>query len=438
MIRADCNTFLSAMSAAQTPRLVTRLARLIAWLFILIPLAMLFLPWQQNVNGIGRVVAYAPLERQQTIDAPVAGKIVHWFVKEGDSVKQGDKLVEISDFDRQLPERLQQQKEANAAKVAAKEDELRAYRIQQSNLTSVRDIQLATAQYKVDMSRQKLRSVSEQLAAAGATLATAKLQQQRLERLLTEGLVSKRDFELAERDLTLAQRNRNSAQASLQAAKAELQTAEADIERIGADAQAKINAVSAYANKALSELEESRSSLVKAEVALSRQQSQTIKAPRDGRILRMLVNPNAQVVKQGDALAILIPDTKQYAVELWLDGNDAPLVLPGHHVRLQFEGWPAVQFAGWPEVAVGTFGGTVAFIDSTDNGKGKFRVMVIPDETDQAWPSSRFLRQGVSVRGWVLLQQVAIGYEIWRQLNGFPAMLTSESSITDIARKRVK
>lgn len=438
MIQTKNNTLLSAMSTAQTPLFVTRLARMIAWLFILIPVAMLFLPWQQNVTGTGRVSAYAPLERQQTIDATVAGRIVKWHVKEGDHVKQGDILLEIGDFDTQLTFRLQQQQNAAAAKVAAKEEELRSYEVQQLNLTSVRDIKIATAQYKADVARQKLRSTSESLAAAHATLETAKRQHQRMTRLLADGLVSRRDFELAERDMTIARRSSNSSLASLKAAEAELQSAQADIERIRADAQAKINAVSAYANKALSELEESRSSLIKAEVALSRQQSQSVKAPRDGTILRLLVNPHAQVVKQGDSLAILIPETDYYAVELWVDGNDAPLILPGHHARLQFEGWPAVQFAGWPEVAIGTFGGTVAFIDSTDDGKGKFRIMVVPDEHDHPWPSSRFLRQGVNVRGWVLLQQVAMGYEIWRQLNGFPAMLTSESSLSDVARKRVK
>ncbi|WP_305909061.1 HlyD family efflux transporter periplasmic adaptor subunit [Methylomarinum sp. Ch1-1] len=438
MRRLRTQNSLTAMSAAQTPRMVSRLARLFAWLFIVIPLVMLFVPWQQNVTGIGRVAAYAPVERQQTVDATVSGRIVQWHVKEGDRVRQGDKLVEIRDFDPLFKDRLQQQQAAASAKVAAKEQELQAYRLQRENLIAVRDIKVATAQYKLDVARQKVRSAVETLAATRATLDAARLQRERLQNLLSDGLVSRREFELAERDLNVALRSRNSTQASLQAARASEQAALADIERIRADAEAKISGVNAYLNKTLSELEESRASLVKFEVALARQQSQVIEAPRDGTILRLLSNPEAQVLKQGDPLAILIPSTDQYAVELWLDGNDAPLTLPGHHVRLQFEGWPAVQFVGWPEVAVGTFGGQVAFVDSTDNGNGKFRVMVVPDEQDRNWPSSRFLRQGVRVRGWVLLNQVTLGYEIWRQLNGFPPMLTPESPLSDIARKRLQ
>jgi hypothetical protein len=78
-----------------------------------------------------------------------------------------------------------------------------------------------------------------------------------------------------------------------------------------------------------------------------------------------------------------------------------------------------VQFAGWPSVAVGTFGGEVATIDSTDDGTGKFRILVVPP-SDGEWPADRYLRQGVRANGWVMLNRVSLGYELWRQLNGFP------------------
>jgi hypothetical protein len=111
----------------------------------------------------------------------------------------------------------------------------------------------------------------------------------------------------------------------------------------------------------------------------------------------------------------------------WLPA-DVPLVTPGREVRLQFEGWPAVQFAaGWPKVAMGTFGGEVVAIDATDNGQGKFRVLIRPNTTE-GWPEERFLRQGVRANGWILLNQVALGYELWRQLNGFPPVYGDEKS----------
>ncbi|MEX1364059.1 MAG: HlyD family efflux transporter periplasmic adaptor subunit, partial [Nannocystaceae bacterium] len=174
---------------------------------------------------------------------------------------------------------------------------------------------------------------------------------------------------------------------------------------------------SSRATKAKAEAE-----LLKVEVRLARQRTMTITAPRAGTVFRMEARQGGEMVKAGEPLLVLVPDTEARAVELLMDGNDAPLITPGRHVRLQFEGWPAVQFVGWPSVAVGTFGGEVAFVDATDDGMGRFRVVVVPDG-EQEWPEARYLRQGVRANGWILLNRVSLGFELWRQLNGFPPVV---------------
>jgi len=145
-----------------------------------------------------------------------------------------------------------------------------------------------------------------------------------------------------------------------------------------------------------------------------------VRAPRDGTVLRVHAANSADLLSQGDPLIELIPDTTELAVELWVRGHDAPLVTPGRKARLQFEGWPAVQFAGWPSVAVGTFGGVVAVVDAQAAADGRTRVLVVPDPEDEPWPDRRYLRQGGRANGWLLLEDVSLGYEIWRQLNAFP------------------
>lgn len=417
---------LSAINAATTPRLVSILTRLCVWLFVLIPALLLISPWQQNIRASGKVIAFAPIERQQKIESPVSGRITQWFVREGAKVKAGDVLVEIVDVDPDLLPRLTQQRDAAKIKLAAKEDELRAYKSQIDNLISTRDLQIATAQYRLDVARQRAKSAQETILSTQATLETANLQLERLNRLLVDGLVSKRDAEIAERDKIIALRNLNSQQAALNGAIAEQRAAETEIGRIRADAQARINSATAAMNKLQSEVEDARSSLLKSEIDVTRQTAQTVKAPRDGSVLRLLANPQGDLVRQGDALLILVPDTNVKAVELWVNGNDVTLITAGRHARLQFEGWPALQFAGWPEVAVGTFGGNVAFVDATDDGKGQFRVVITPDENSETWPSERFLRQGMRVDGWILLNRVTMIYELWRQLNAFPPVYTPE------------
>ncbi len=162
--------------------------------------------------------------------------------------------------------------------------------------------------------------------------------------------------------------------------------------------------------------------LTKINVKIARQKSQQVRAPLSGTIIRRMAGQESVLVNQGSVLAVLIPETTSRVATLWLLGNDIPLIRVGQHVRLQFEGWPAIQFSGWPSVAVGTFGGTVKVIDPTDNGRGKFRILVVPDKKND-WPGPKFLRQGIRVNGWVLLNRVHLWYELWRRFNGFPPVV---------------
>lgn len=159
--------------------------------------------------------------------------------------------------------------------------------------------------------------------------------------------------------------------------------------------------------------------LVKAETAVSRQQTQLVIAPRDGTILKIFGGDTSTFVKEGEVLVSFAPVATQRATELFVNGLDAVLVSPGREVRLSFEGWPAVQFSGWPSVAVGTFPGVVQFVDPAVSANGRYRV-VVAEKPGEPWPDERFLRLGGRAQGWVLLNEVKLGYEIWRQLNYFP------------------
>lgn len=412
-----------ALVVSQTPLSVSRYVKVLVLLFFVLPLIGLFLPWQQNVSAAGKVTAFSPSERVQTIDAPLNGVISKWYVNEGSAVKAGDVLLEISDIDPLFKDRLASQRDNQQEKLAAKEDELKSYEVQLENLILSRDAKISAAQFKLDVAKQKLVANTETISSAQATLDAAQFQNSRLQRLYQDGLVSKRDLEVAERDLIIANRNLNSAQAQRNSSQAEAQSSQAEIHQIRADTQALLDSSAAVINKIKGELADSQNSLTGSEINLSRQNMQRIVAPRSGTIFRLPVNSQSQMISQGQPLLVILPETSMRSVELWVDGRDAPLITKGSMVRLEFEGWPAIQVPGWAQVGIGTFAGKVAFIDPTDNGTGSFRIMVVPDKAYPNWPSARFLRQGISANAWVLLEKVTIGYEIWRVLNGFPARI---------------
>ncbi|WP_063934854.1 HlyD family secretion protein [Archangium violaceum] len=412
-------------------RMARTVSRLLVLALLLAVLGLLVAPWRQNVTGQGRVIAYAPLERQQSIQAPIAGRITSWSVQEGSRVKEGDLLVELSDNDTDLMARLREQRSAIEARISAAQSQMMAYESRVDALRASRSASIDAAGSRVRMVQERIRAAEQSLAAAEVARETARLNLERQKAMHNDGLTATRSLELAQLDYTKASTDAESARASLNAARNELGALSSDRQRVQTDAEALINDGLAKYEYAKSDLAKERIELAKLESTMARQSTQQVRAPRAGTILRLVARQGAEVVKAGDPLAILVPDTQSSAVELYVHGNDAPLISPGRHVRLQFEGWPAVQFAGWPSVAVGTFGGTVSFVDAADDGRGRFRIVVVPDKGEE-WPANRFLRQGVRANGWILLDEVSLGYEMWRQFNGFPpALSSSEPGWTD-------
>jgi multidrug efflux pump subunit AcrA (membrane-fusion protein) len=413
---------LPAFRQVRTPDSARTLGRVLKALLATTLITLIVTPWQQTSVGSGRVVAYAPLERQQVIEAPTEGRIRQWHVAEGSRVRKGDPIVSISDNDPAILDRLRQERLAISQRVAAAQARVGAISARIGQLSTARTNAIAGAGDRVRMADQRVKAARKAVEAAQAAERVAGLNLTRQQALNSQGLASDRQLEMAQMDEARTRVEVERAQASLQAAISEVSSLAADQLRLGADTGAAVESGQADRAAAQAEIANAQAELARIDVRLSRQQAQEVFAPRDGTILRLHVNQDTEMVKTGDSLAVLVPDTEARAVELWVTGNDVPLLREGRHARLQFEGWPAVQFSGWPMVAVGTFGGKVALVDATDNGKGMFRVLIVPD--GGKWPDPGYLRQGVRAQGWILLDRVKLIYELWRQFNGFPMTVT--------------
>lgn len=419
-----------SLNRVQSPHTVRYFAWVLAALLVTGAVALILTPWQQNIVGGGQVIAYDPVERRQVIQAPVTGRIVQWSVVEGDWVEQGDVIVEISDNDADLMEHLAQERSATTGVLEASLRKAGSYREKMARIEMTRERAVASAESRIRAADDKIAAARQALEAAEAALLTAQLNYDRQVGLNKRGLSSRRSFELAE----LA---RNQSAASLEKVRADLSAEQnnraavaADREKIEADFEAKIEETRAETIAAESDAQKARADLAKVSVSISRQEAQIVRAPASGFVFRVYARRGGEMLKQGDLIAELVPASNRDVVELWVDGNDAPLVAPGRKARLQFEGWPALQFAGWPSIAVGTFGGRVLFVDAADNGAGQFRVLVEADPGDSPWPEARFLRQGVKANGWILLDEVSLGFELWRQFNGFPPTTATPNAPT--------
>lgn len=438
MSQATLAPALPALRLVTSPSTPRKIAKALLGLLGLALVALLFVPWQQSVRGTGQVVAYAPLERMQTIQANISGRVYRWGdgIQEGLHVAKGQKVVEIRDVDEQALERLELQRSSIQEKARASKMVAEAYNLKLQAVTDAQKSAIAAAEQEVEMADQKILAEEQGVLAADAALSQSLAYYERKRALLADRLASPQDIEIAQRKLSEDQAKLKQAKAYVSSAQNGLEAKKSQLLQKQQEAAGYCETARAEYQKSLGEVAIADKELSEIEGKLARQRSQVIVAPRDGTIVRLLANEGGDIVKQGDPLFVLVPEAADRAVEIWVSGNDAPLVSKGEHVRLQFEGWPAVQFAGWPSVAVGTFGGTVVNVDAIDNGKGQFRVLAVPDGKN-SWPADRYLRQGVRVNGWVLLNQVPLGYEVWRQLNGFPPVVSAKEPKESDAKGKI-
>jgi len=412
------------------PRASTRLARNLLIILGVLIVLLIVTPWQQTIPGAGRVIAFDPAERQQTVEAPVDGRVATWHVVEGATVKKGDPIVDLADNDPDILERLQQERDQVLRTIAESESRAGSLDDRIGGLDDTLTSSVEAAALREQMARDRVTAADQGLTAARAAKITADLNLERQQGLAAKGLTSTRNVELAVLEAATKSADVDRAIATLNAAKAEAASLTAELQRTRADATARIDEARASLASGRSDLAKARGELAKIDVRVARQETLRVTAPADGTVLRVLARRSGELLKAGEPLAIIVPRSTRDVVELWVDGNDMPMVLPGQPVRLQFEGWPALQFSGWPSIAVGTFGGRVALVDATDNGKGVFRVLIEKDEADERWPSARFLRQGVRANGWVMLNVVPVWFELWRQFNGFPPVIAPNEPLS--------
>ena len=422
---------LSALHLVDRPRALRQLAHFLALAFGVLTVALVVTPWQQTVIGSGGVVAYAPFDRIQTIAAPVGGRVRQAWVVEGSRVEAGDRLLEIVDNDASILERLNTQRSALEMQLMSARERIDFFDKQIEALSAAREMSISGASSQIEVAEATLQSERYALEGAQAALAQSELNYRRQKELADEGLVSGFEFEVAERVYREAQSKLEQAKQSLAAAKSNLDARGAEQGRIGTTATAGLESARESRSSAGVQVASLSERLSNLDTRIAQQNTQRITAPRAGTVFRLYASPGAELVKAGDPLVSLVPDTEDRAVELWVRGNDVPLIEKGRMVRLQFEGWPAVQFSGWPSVAVGTFGGRVALVDSSDDGQGNFRVLITPDPAEDPWPAGDFLRQGVRAKGFVLLDQVTLAFELWRQANGFPPSVNPKSDASN-------
>jgi multidrug resistance efflux pump len=401
--------------------------RFIFWYIFGFFILFLFVPWTQNIKSEGSVTTMRQEQRPQQINTILPGRIVKWWVKEGDYVKLGDTILQLAEIkddylDPNLMNRTQEQLDAEKLSIDFYENKVSAAERQVQALQSEQDLKLKSIDNKFIQTRRKVQSDSIKVTAAQNEMNVADRQLEGATKMFEQGVIPLTEFERRK----VLHQNVN---AKLIGAQNDYNNSKQDLLIIQLERNAAVQEYAEKIAKVQGDQFQSRSQIAGGQSKISKLQNQFdnyrirsgqyyILAPQDGQIIKAKRSGINEIVKDGDMIAEVVPKTYQAAAEIWVKPMDLQLLRIGQPVRFMFDGFPAIVFSGWPSASYGTFGGKVFAIESNVSKNGMFRVLVEEDTRDKPWPTN--LKMGTGLYSFALLKDVPIWYELWRQINGFP------------------
>jgi multidrug efflux pump subunit AcrA (membrane-fusion protein) len=395
----------------------------------LILVGVLFLPWTQNIRSKGQITSLYQEQKPQKIYSPIAGKISRWWVKEGDFVEQGDTLAKISEIkaeylDPKLISRTQEQLDAKKGTVSFYEQKVKATEDQIANLRSSKTLKQDQLTNKITALQQKLTGEKAEFEAASNEYNLVKDQFERNQKMFKEGLISQTQFQQRNASMQNALAKKTTAENKVNQTLQEIQNTKIELRGVDQEYSEKMNKAEGEKFQSLGMIESGKGEVAKLENQVAsytiRDGMYYILAPQSGQVINAKKAGIGEILKDGEELLTIVPQNTHYAVEMYVRPVDLPLVSPGQDVRFIFDGFPAIIFAGgWPDQSFGTFAGKVRAVENNIDEKGMFRVIVVENPKEKKWPKQ--IKMGAGAQGIALLNDVPLWYELWRNINGFPA-----------------
>jgi multidrug efflux pump subunit AcrA (membrane-fusion protein) len=388
---------------------------------------IMFLPWTQNIRAKGTITSLRQEYRVQEVNTVIAGRVLKWYVKEGDYVNAGDTLfrlgeVKVEYFDTSLINRTKDQIDAKQQSIEGYKSKAATSTTQMQALQQGRELKLQSLDNKLLQQQLKVVSDSTDLIAIQNELLIYKRQIDAARIMFDSGAISLIDFEKRKVNYQNAQAKRISGENKFLQDKQELIGLRIEKNSAIQDYTDKIAKADGEKFASLSNVASSEADVSKLQNTYSNYDARNnfyyILAPQSGQLTKIKKEGIGEMLKEGETVAEIVPTQYDYAVEMYIEPMNIPLIEIGQKVRLVFDGFPAIIFSGWPKDSYGTFGGKIVAVETSVGSNGKFRVLVAQDPEGRNWPKQ--LRLGSGAYGIALLKDVPVYYELWRNINGFP------------------
>ncbi|TDX84075.1 HlyD family secretion protein [Epilithonimonas xixisoli] len=390
-------------------------------------ITVLFLPWTQNIKVMGNVSTLYQEQRPQQLNSPIPGRIIKWYVKNGDYVKKGDTLLQLSEvkedyLDPLLVKRTEQQVDAKKGLQKYYEAKVGTTNSQMQALNSARDLKLSQLKVKISQLNNKLAGEEAELVAVNNELKMTSDQYERQKKMYDEGLVSLTQFQQRSVSYQNALAKKTSTENKLAQTRQEIVNTSIEQNATIQDYNEKLSKTEGDRFQSMGQIEGSDGDIAKLENQVAnyraRQGLYFVIASQDGQVVQINKAGIGEILKDGESIGIIVPEKVDYAVEIFIKPVDLPLVKEGQRVMCIFDGFPAIVFSGWPNSSYGTFAGKVIAVENNISANGMFKALLIQDKNEKQWPPK--IKMGTGVQGIAILNDVPIWYELWRNINGFP------------------
>lgn len=388
---------------------------------------IMFLPWTQNIKTQGNVNTLFQEQRPQKLNSPIPGRIIKWYVKNGDVVKKGDTILQISEIkddylDPLLVERTQEQVQAKKgvreyynAKISTTENQIAA-------ISTAKDLKLNQIKIKIAQLQNKLKAEQAELTAVNNELKIAQDQLNRQNKMYEEGLVSLTQLQQRNVSYQNALAKKTSAENKLTQTQQEITAQNIEQNAVIQEYTEKLSKTEGDRFQSMGQVAGSTGDIAKLENQVAtykvRKGLYYILATQDGQITQLTKAGIGEIVKDAETIGIIVPKKIDYIAEIYVKPVDLPLIRENQKVMLTFDGFPAIVFSGWPNSSYGTFSGKIIAIENSISENGLFKAIVAEDKTQKRWPPN--MKIGTGASGIAILNDVPIWYEIWRNINGFP------------------
>ena len=341
-----------------TKDLVDTLPR--AWtrglLYFLVIFTAIVLPWaaiskvDETGNARGRL---EPKNRTLKLDAPVAGTVTAVRVKEGQTVKAGQILLELeSELIRSELQQAQSKLEAQLDRIVQFEGirhqleiSIQAQRLQSQAQQSAQFTQLNQTQRQLSASKKANKLAKDRLA-------SEEVEVQRYHKLLQEGVVPAIKLAEVKRLQDESQQALNQVQADMEQAEYEIKKQQSNYEGVSRTGELSVLESDRNLKEVQSKIADTQAESVQTQKQIQALQFQlqqhTLKAPTNGTVFQLAIQNPGAVLQPGQAIAQVAPEKTELIFRAQMPSQESGFLRVGAPVKLKFDAYPFQDYGVVP------------------------------------------------------------------------------------------